>query len=200
RSYLAQYLFQGDDVFKPVSALSGGERSRLALAILALKGANFLLLDEPTNHLDIPAQEVLEDLLRDFPGTILLVSHDRYLVNQLATQIWELKHGALQVFRGNYRQLVLQRAELLTNNRQVLFTPRPLARDNSRATRKQQEALLRLEARIDAHEQAMRRLNKALQKAGGQQAYEQIYNLSEEYARAQAKMEDLMAEWEQLAV
>src|SRR5690606_28445619 len=78
RHYLAPYLFSGDDVFKEVSSLSGGERGRLALAILALQGANLLLLDEPTNHLDIPAQEVLQTVLESYDGTIILVTHDRY--------------------------------------------------------------------------------------------------------------------------
>ena len=110
RSHLAQYLFRGEDVFKPVSALSGGERARLALAILALDGANFLVLDEPTNHLDIPAQEALQEVLEDFPGTILLVSHDRYLIDRLATQIWELRDSKLHVFKGTYREFVMRRA------------------------------------------------------------------------------------------
>jgi ATP-binding cassette subfamily F protein 3 len=108
RNYLAQYLFRQDDVFKPVKALSGGERGRLALAILALKGANFLLLDEPTNHLDIPAQEVLQAGLERFEGTILLVSHDRYLIDRLATQIWDLRNGCLTVFEGDYRAFLAQ--------------------------------------------------------------------------------------------
>ena len=82
RHYLAHYLFRGDDVFKQVADLSGGERGRLALAVLALGGANFLLLDEPTNHLDIPSQEVLQQVLEHFDGTIMLVSHDRYLVDR----------------------------------------------------------------------------------------------------------------------
>ncbi len=102
RRHLAQFLFRKDTVFKQISVLSGGERGRLALAILALEGANFLLLDEPTNHLDIPAQEVLQEVLEAFDGMILLVSHDRYLVNRLATQIWNLENGHLQVFEGNY--------------------------------------------------------------------------------------------------
>jgi ATP-binding cassette subfamily F protein 3 len=93
RNYLARYLFRKDDVYKRISDLSGGERGRLALAIMALQEANFLLLDEPTNHLDIPAQEVLQAALERFEGTILLVTHDRYLVNKLATQIWELEDG-----------------------------------------------------------------------------------------------------------
>ncbi len=200
RNYLAGYLFRGDDVFKPISALSGGERGRLALAILALDGANFLLLDEPTNHLDLPAQEVLQELLQNFPGTILLVSHDRYLVDRLATQIWELKDGRLNVFQGGYRQFVLQRSELDEGVRKVIFAPKPLVRDNSRETRKQQQAIERLEARIQEKEQIMRRLNKALQNSGNGQAYGQVHQLSHAFAQAQSEMEALMAEWEAIAV
>ena len=106
RQILARYLFQEEDVFKPVRGLSGGERARLALAILARQQANFLLLDEPTNHLDIPAQEVLQAVLTNFNGTILLISHDRYLINQLASQIWHLEAGQLAVFENNYEAFV----------------------------------------------------------------------------------------------
>ncbi len=91
RKYLAKFLFTEEDVFKKVSVLSGGERGRLALACLALQGANLLLLDEPTNHLDLAAQEVLQSIMADFNGTILLVSHDRYLIDVLGTQIWEVQ-------------------------------------------------------------------------------------------------------------
>src|SRR5258708_10010405 len=106
RKHLAQFLFRKDSVFKQISTLSGGERGRLALAILALQGANFLLLDEPTNHLDLPAQEVLQTVLDQYEGTILLISHDRYLVAQLATEIWDLRDGYLNVFAGSYHDFV----------------------------------------------------------------------------------------------
>ncbi|MBE2201762.1 MAG: ABC-F family ATP-binding cassette domain-containing protein [Anaerolinea sp.] len=109
RHYLAQYLFRGNDVFKKVAELSGGERGRLALAILARAGANVLLLDEPTNHLDIPSQEVVQEVLENFDGAILLVSHDRYLVNRLATQIWELRDDHLHVFMGSYAEFLAAR-------------------------------------------------------------------------------------------
>lgn len=109
RHCLAQYLFEGDDVFKQVGELSGGERGRLALAILAHQGANFLVLDEPTNHLDIAAQEVLQAALEQYQGTILLVSHDRYLIERLATQIWAIQGGRLQVFAGGYAEFVQAR-------------------------------------------------------------------------------------------
>ncbi len=106
RNYLARYLFKGEDAFKPVSVLSGGERGRLALAKLALSNANLLLLDEPTNHLDIPAQEVLQNVMADFDGTIILVSHDRYLIDALGTQIWEIDkdESQLVVFQGTYSE------------------------------------------------------------------------------------------------
>ena len=106
RNYLGQYLFRGDDVFKQVGDLSGGERGRLALALLALDEANFLLLDEPTNHLDIPSQEALQAVLEQFDGTIVLVSHDRYLVDRLATQIWELRDQQLHIFAGTYQEFL----------------------------------------------------------------------------------------------
>ena len=112
RSYLGQYLFRGETVFKQVGDLSGGERGRLALALLALDEANFLLLDEPTNHLDIPSQEALQAVLEQFDGTIVLVSHDRYLVDRLATQIWELRdggdgeNGRLHIFEGTYQEFL----------------------------------------------------------------------------------------------
>ena len=199
RSYLAQYLFRGEDVFKPIRALSGGERGRLALAILALEGSNFLLLDEPTNHLDIPAQEVLQELLQDFPGTILLVSHDRFLVDRLATQIWRIEEGQLKVFAGSYRQYLLQRSIPSAQVRQVILSPRPMARDNSRDTRKHQQALDRLEDRIQQHEFRMLKLNKALQQASKNEPYERIHTLSMQYAQIQEEMESLMKEWETLA-
>jgi ATP-binding cassette, subfamily F, member 3 len=106
RSYLARFLFTGDDVFKKVAVLSGGERGRLALAKLALTRANLLLLDEPTNHLDIPSQEILQEVLAEYQGTILLVSHDRYLIDALATQIWEIDEAerSLEVFKGSYSE------------------------------------------------------------------------------------------------
>ena len=106
RQYLAQYLFSGEDVFKKVAVLSGGERGRLALAKLSLANANLLLLDEPSNHLDIPSQEILQEVLAAYQGTILLVSHDRYLIDALASQIWEIRpdQAWLQVFAGTYSQ------------------------------------------------------------------------------------------------
>lgn len=198
RSHLALYLFRGDDVFKPVGALSGGERGRLALAILALDGANFLLLDEPTNHLDLPAREVLQHVLQDFPGTILLVSHDRYLIDQLASQIWELREGRLNMFNGTYRQFVLQRTGANSQAPRMLLSSKPLVRDNSQQTRRLQQALDKLEQRIRAQEQDVQHIFHDLQHASGSKGFEIINDLSWKYAKAQAELEKLTHEWEKL--
>ncbi len=118
REYLAGYMFFGEDVFKKVSGLSGGERSRLKLAIMMYNPANLLILDEPTNHLDIASREELEELLRDFKGTVLFVSHDRTFINNIATRVVELKDGLLISYDGNYEyykekchELKLQKVE-----------------------------------------------------------------------------------------
>lgn len=112
RSILGGFLFSGDDVLKPVSALSGGERARLALAKLTLKKANFLILDEPTNHLDLPSKEILENALIDYPGTILFVSHDRYFINRIATKVLELSEEGVTEYLGDYDYYVEKKQEL----------------------------------------------------------------------------------------
>jgi ATP-binding cassette, subfamily F, member 3 len=201
RNHLAQYLFQEEDVFKPVSALSGGERARLALAILALDGANFLVLDEPTNHLDIPAQEALQEVLEDFPGTILLVSHDRYLIDRLGTQIWELRAGKLHVFKGTYREFVMRRAANAAGGQahKIMAPARPLMRLDSREARKKAESLARVEAHIHEKEGEVQRLYSALQQASEKQAFEKLHALSAQLAHAQAVLDEYMQEWEKLA-
>jgi ATP-binding cassette subfamily F protein 3 len=201
RNYLAPYLFTGDDIFKPVCALSGGERARLALAILALDGANLLLLDEPTNHLDIPAREALQEVLENFSGTILMVTHDRFLINQLATQIWEIRDGRLEVFNGTYREYVLRKAAQTSSapTRQILLSPKPLARVNSKETRRRMETLDLVETRIREQENTLKRLSAELQKTGGSH-FERVQELGWQVAKVQARLDELMQEWEALAV
>src|SRR5256886_1629388 len=104
RTFLGRFLFSGDDVFKPVGTLSGGERSRVALAKLTLQGSNFLILDEPTNHLDLPSRQFLEEVLGEFEGTLLFVSHDRYFIDRLATKVWVIEDGVLIPYMGNYTE------------------------------------------------------------------------------------------------
>jgi ATP-binding cassette subfamily F protein 3 len=102
RSLLGCFLFSGDDVFKPLGVLSGGERNRYALARILVSPANFLLLDEPTNHLDLRAKDVLLEAIAAFNGTVVMVSHDRYFIDRLATRIFEVEGGHVHVYPGNY--------------------------------------------------------------------------------------------------
>lgn len=206
RNYLAQYLFRGEDVFKPVRLLSGGERGRLALALLALEGANFLLLDEPTNHLDIPAQEVLQEVLENFDGTILLISHDRYLIDRLATQIWELRDGRLHVFPGTYAAYMAEReeaqlaaklsaAEQRAENRRGPNDDR----QNKYDVRRRERAVAEVEAAIHRLEQELAKIERDLQAASHAQDFDRIQKLSTAYSQTQATLEESMEAWAELA-
>ncbi len=207
RHILGRYLFRGDDVDKRVDVLSGGERGRLALAILAERGANFLLLDEPTNHLDIPAQEVLQEVLEAFNGTILLVSHDRYLIDRLATQIWELADRRLRVFAGSYQEYLVAKAA--TANPVGETTPAPaddavMAGENGslrskNAQRRLETSLQDLEGRIAGAERRLETVVAALQSATEDQDFDRIQSLSLEYGVLQNEVEQLMLAWEDLA-
>src|SRR6185503_17513653 len=106
RTVLGNFLFSGEDVFKKISALSGGEKARVALAKLMLLNANVLILDEPTNHLDLYSKEVLEASLLDYDGTLLFISHDRYFLNKMAERILELSPSGIDAFLGNYDDYV----------------------------------------------------------------------------------------------
>jgi len=111
RNLLGCFLFSGDDVFKPIGVLSGGERNRYALARMLLHPSNFLLLDEPTNHLDLRAKDVLLNALQEFNGTVIFVSHDRYFIDKLATKVFEIVDGTLHVFPGNYEEFMQRKQE-----------------------------------------------------------------------------------------
>ena len=213
RDYLGRYLFSGDDVFKTVSMLSGGERGRLALAKLALQDTNLLLLDEPTNHLDIPSQEVLQSVLDAYQGTILLVTHDRYLVDALATQIWEIdpEESHLTVFKGTYSQMKEERekesARLAAQQALVNARGSSAARDAEMQARRARNAQTReerrkiaqmqeLENRIAALESKLADLSAALENPPPDAA--EVTRLGREYARLQQDMDQQLAEWEKL--
>jgi ATP-binding cassette subfamily F protein 3 len=204
REYLGKYLFSGDEVFKKVSVLSGGERGRLALAKLALQDTNLLLLDEPTNHLDIPSQEVLEAVLDDYAGTILLVTHDRYLIDALGTQIWEVEpdESTLTVFEGTYSQRRLERERLAALRSEQEFktvAPRVPRRSSDPAAREERRRLARLqelENKIAALEAELSQIGYRLENPPADPA--RVAQLGKEYQRVQNEMDGWLSEWEQL--
>ena len=208
RSYLARYLFTRDDVFKKVAVLSGGERGRLALAKLALSDANFLLLDEPTNHLDIPAQEVLQAVLDDFKGTTILVSHDRYLIDALGTQIWEIdKDGtSLNVFRGTYSEYRLNKQKLnapdslgegsIPTQGDFYREARSAKNRQLAEQRRRQRRVEEIEKHVEELESQMAAISIQLENPPEDSA--DVQRLGDDYVEIQNEMHALIAEWEQL--
>ena len=204
RDYLGKYLFSGDDVFKIVSMLSGGERGRLALAKLALQDTNLLLLDEPTNHLDIPSQEILQAVLDDYPGTILLITHDRYLIDALATQIWEVnpEESELMVFTGTYSQMKEQREKeaarlaALAEEDTVAKNRRSYRSDEAKAERRRIAQMQELENQIAELEKQLAELGSQLEKPPGDP--EKVAKLGENYTSVQREMDGKLSEWERL--
>jgi ATP-binding cassette subfamily F protein 3 len=208
RSYLGGYLFEEDDVFRPISTLSGGERGRVALALLALSGANFLILDEPTNHLDIASQEALQNVLLDFPGTILVVSHDRYLIDALATQIWSVSPGRLDVFEGTYSEFLaarekarleaIERTAAANGAKQAASRPAAV-RKHGLSARELAQRISEAEALITDLETQLETLTADLERASMDGDAERVRALGEAYAQAETELAAAMAEWERLA-
>jgi ATP-binding cassette subfamily F protein 3 len=206
RNLLARFLFRGDEVYKTVRLLSGGERGRLALARLSLASSNLLLLDEPTNHLDIPSQETLEAVLAGFPGTILLVSHDRYLIDALGTQIWEIggRGEALTVFKGTYSEYRASREVEKSAATPAMGRSGHQPGDSRRVSRPQsKQAIQRRQARLAGVEAEIRALEGRLLEIGGKlerppSNLEQVEQLGEEYVELQGAIEALIQEWESL--
>ncbi len=211
RSYLGMFLFSGDDVFRPIRTLSGGERGRVALAKLALDGANFLLLDEPTNHLDIPAQEVLQAVLAEFTGTILLVSHDRYLIDALATQVWEIKPGQMTVFEGNYQEYVTAREAARVAAREekearsapppkhaTAAAARPAGSKGILSAREREKRTAAIEEEIHRLEMQLVQLSGDLGEASEAGQVDRVRELGEAYTAAQSELDAKMQEWETL--
>ena len=208
RAFLARYGFRGDDVFKEIGVLSGGERARVALALLALQRANVLLLDEPTNHLDLPSQETLQEVIAHFPGTVLLVSHDRYLIQQIATHVWVIADEQLHIFEGYaaYANWHQQRREGAPQARQVADkvreqreVERQAERERQRALARQQQQLEALETTIHEQEQRLQQLTTALDLAGRAQDISRVARLGAEYRQVEAQLNALLEEWAAVA-
>lgn len=216
RSLLGCFMFSGEDVFKKLGVLSGGERNRYAMAKMLVSPANMLLLDEPTNHLDLRAKDVLLDAIRNFSGTVLFVSHDRYFIDGLATRVFEVEDRRVHIYPGNYEDYLWRKQggpekviTSITSSSQSVTTPvaiaeKPVVAQVSAAVKKLNPIKLKqLEDRLAFVESDMPRLEKEIELAEEQLG---MYSSAEESQRLAASLEKmriehaaLMVEWEELA-
>jgi ATP-binding cassette, subfamily F, member 3 len=202
RSYLAKFLFTGDDILKPVVALSGGEQSRLALAKLIYSRANVLVMDEPTNHLDIPSREALEQALAEYPGTIITVSHDRYFLDKLATEILHFEDGAATYHNGSYtdfykvhhlNQVIIEEE---SKPRQLKPLPKPRTNPQSKQRRRAEE----IENEIANCESELAELANQLAKPAADWGPEEYSAIGLRQQELHQRLESLYREWETATV
>lgn len=216
RSVLAAFLFTGEDVFKRVGDLSGGERARVSLAKLMLSNSNLLILDEPTNHLDIHSRAILENALRSYTGTVLYVSHDRYFINKTATRVLELNGQSVTSYLGNYDDYLEDKAKRIPSSNDRLQDPQAFSDDGPRSDavnekeawllRKQEEAvrrkrendIRRTEAEIDKCEKRCAEIEELLSDLEVASDPVKCAELTGELTELQEKTEQLMEQWEQL--
>lgn len=211
RNLLAAFLFTGDDVFKKISSLSGGERGRVSLAKLMLSEANFLILDEPTNHLDILSKEILEEALRNYTGTVLYVSHDRYFINRTATRILELTNQSMVNYIGNYDYYMEKREELTR-----IYAPKEVEEQAEEAVsatklgwkqqkeeqarqRKRENELKKTEEAIERLESRDKEIDCEMEKPEIAVNVAECVRLANEKAEIAEKLEELYEKWEELA-
>lgn len=207
RSYLARFLFRGEDVFKPVSALSGGEQCRLALAKLMLTRANFLILDEPTNHLDITAREVLEEALAGFDGTAIVVSHDRRFLDRFTTKILHVAEGGASISLGNYSEWAARRATVsISESSRSETAPSKAAQEwqERKAQRAEAQRLRRrreqLEDRIARIEERVEALEVELADESVAREWQRLADMTEERKALYNELDALYEELETLPV
>ena len=208
RNTLAAFLFTGEDVFKKISALSGGERGRVSLAKLMLSEANFLILDEPTNHLDITSKEILESALNAYEGTVLYVSHDRYFINKTASRILELTHQEFVNYIGNY-DYYLEKREILTPvsvleaaAAEEVSTQKldwKQQKETQAQARKKENDLKKCEARIEELEQKSASLDTEMAKPENATNSAKLQELSKEKETVCNELEELYEKWEALS-
>ena len=213
RNMLAAFLFTGDDVFKPISSLSGGERGRVSLAKLMLSEANFLILDEPTNHLDIASKEILEEALNSYTGTVLYVSHDRYFINQTATRIMDLTNQAIVNYIGDYDYYLEKKEEMTRIYAPVQETAAQEVKENVSETkltwqqqkeeqalkRKRENELKKVEARIEELEARDKEIDETMVLPDICTNVAECTKLSREKAAIAEELEGLYEKWEELA-
>src|SRR5208337_2149843 len=203
---LGCFLFSEDDVFKRIGVLSGGERNRYALARMLLQPSDFLLLDEPTNHLDMRAKDVLLESLEKYTGTVVFVSHDRYFIDKLATRIFEVGNGEVNVFPGNYEDYIWRKEgkkidlDLHTNGHATaspqtpIPNPQPGKRVNPMKLKKQQDRARELETQIAALEAEIASDEESLANFVN---VEETMRLSAQVEKRRAALNTLLAEWEE---
>ncbi len=206
RSSLAAFLFFGDDVYKKIETLSGGEQARVALVKLMLGGNNLLLLDEPTNHLDLPSREALEKALLSYGGTIIAVSHDRYFINRLATKILWLQSGDITSFSGNYDEFVeggrKPRAEVVEKKKKQMGSGGAEYHERKQRQseiRRLKGAISRLEKEIEETEAETLELNERLSNPEISADYEKTLELTERLNETNDKLENLYEEWSKIS-
>lgn len=203
RNALAQFLFTGEDVYKPVRILSGGEKSRVALVKLMLSGSNFLLLDEPTNHLDINSREALEEALQNFDGTILAVSHDRYFIKKLATRIIEMSDHSLNDFKGDYTYYLEKRNTInsadSTGTKETVMSASKLERletkEDKARQRKFERLLAQTEKAIFETETRLNVIETEMSTEVTQSDHIALTALLEEQTILRSKLDDLYEAW-----
>ena len=214
RNMLAAFLFTGDDVFKEISALSGGERGRVSLAKLMLSEANFLILDEPTNHMDIASKEIMEEALVSYTGTVLYVSHDRYFINQTATRIMELTNQAVVNYIGDYDYYLEKKEELTSTYAPGSTSPEAPAeekavsenklswqqmKEEQAKKRKREAELKKVEARIEELETRDSEIDETMVLPDVCTNVAECTKLSREKAAIAEELEELYEKWEELA-
>jgi ATP-binding cassette subfamily F protein 3 len=218
RSFLARFLFFGEDVFKSVGDLSGGEKGRLSLAKLIYSRKNVLVLDEPTNHLDIPAREALEDALQEYDGTIITVSHDRFFLDKISTQILSFEdNGAVDVYHGNYTQYHDWKAGTRTSMSEASAHLDSAASTNSTNDSADQDARVpaqrlsknqrtQIENRIKKIETKIAELEDLSSKLSNEMSdpkiagdFEALNAATEKHAKNESSIKQLYSEWEELA-
>ena len=205
RSALAVFLFKGEDVYKPVKGLSGGERARVLLLKLMLSKANLLILDEPTNHLDIGSCEALEDALMGYDGTLLVVTHDRYLINKLADKIYYLEPDGTTLYLGNYDAYLEARQKKETAKAAVQESVQKpnaykLKKERAAEIRKKKSALARCEREVEEAELEIEELNAKLLDPAVASDYEQTLEITNQIAACKERSDALMNEWTALNI
>lgn len=204
RSALAMFLFRGDDVFKKVELLSGGERAKISLLKIMLSKPNFLILDEPTNHLDINSREVLENALSDYNGTLLVVSHDRYFINKLATKVVYLTHDGAVDIDGNYDTYLQLRDNLKTTKNVPVSQKKPevneykLKKEKASSERKRKTRISKLELEIAEKESEISKTEELLSYQATVADYEKLLRVTELLDELKTELDTMYDEWEEL--